>query len=189
MARVVFFKWRSGTASQWTAANPVLGKGEPGYESDTGQFKLGDGTTAWSSLTYAAVTTASGDTRYILATAKGAINGVATLDASGKVPSSQMPTLRIGRATAVASQAAMLALAADDDLQLALRSDNSTTYVLNGGADPTVLANWLALPQASGSTAGLEQTANKDAANGYAGLDSSGLLKVAEFPVLDGGTP
>jgi hypothetical protein len=30
----------------------VLAAGEPGYESDTGQFKFGDGTTAWNSLGY-----------------------------------------------------------------------------------------------------------------------------------------
>lgn len=189
MARGVFFEFRRGTAAQWTSANPVLGSGEPGVETDTGMFKIGNGSTAWTSLGYAALTTAAGDTRYVLASSKGQASGVATLDSGGKIPSGQLPALRIGKATAVASQAAMLALATDDDLQLALRSDNSTTYVLNGGADPSALANWLALPQASVSTAGLEQTANKDVANGYAGLDGSGLLKVGEFPVLDGGTP
>lgn len=44
---------RRGTAAQWTSANPVLSDGEPGVESDTGNIKVGDGTTAWSSLSYA----------------------------------------------------------------------------------------------------------------------------------------
>jgi hypothetical protein len=39
-----------GTAAEWTAANPVLGKGELGHETDTGVFKVGDGSTAWASL-------------------------------------------------------------------------------------------------------------------------------------------
>lgn len=43
---------RRGTASQWVAANTVLTAGELGYEIDTGQFKIGDGTTAWLSLPY-----------------------------------------------------------------------------------------------------------------------------------------
>ena len=43
---------RRGTASQWVAANTVLTAGELGYETDTGQFKIGDGTTAWLSLPY-----------------------------------------------------------------------------------------------------------------------------------------
>lgn len=45
-------KLRRSTAAQWTAANPVLFAGEAGYESDTNSFKIGDGTTAWSSLYY-----------------------------------------------------------------------------------------------------------------------------------------
>lgn len=44
---------RRGTASQWTTANPILADGEFGYEKDTNKFKIGDGTTAWSSLAYA----------------------------------------------------------------------------------------------------------------------------------------
>lgn len=42
-----------GTAAEWTAANPVLGKGEIGYETDTYVHKVGDGSTAWASLTAA----------------------------------------------------------------------------------------------------------------------------------------
>ena len=44
---------RRGTAAAWTAADPVLAAGEPGFEEDTNKFKLGDGTTAWSALAYA----------------------------------------------------------------------------------------------------------------------------------------
>lgn len=44
---------RRGTASDWTSTNPVLAAGEPGVESDTGAIKIGDGTTAWTSLGYA----------------------------------------------------------------------------------------------------------------------------------------
>jgi len=43
---------RRGTAAQWTAANPTLGNGEPGFETDTLKFKIGNGTTAWNSLAY-----------------------------------------------------------------------------------------------------------------------------------------
>ncbi len=41
-----------GTAAQWTARNPVLVLGEIGIETDTGKFKIGDGTSTWSSLSY-----------------------------------------------------------------------------------------------------------------------------------------
>lgn len=43
---------RRDTAANWTSANPILGSGEPGYETDTGKIKYGDGTTAWASLAY-----------------------------------------------------------------------------------------------------------------------------------------
>jgi hypothetical protein len=43
---------RRGTASAWVSANTVLTAGELGYETDTGQFKIGDGTTAWLTLPY-----------------------------------------------------------------------------------------------------------------------------------------
>jgi hypothetical protein len=43
---------RRGTAGSWTAANPTLLQGETGWESDTGFFKIGDGSTAWTSLGY-----------------------------------------------------------------------------------------------------------------------------------------
>lgn len=43
---------RRGTAAEWTAANPTLARGEFGIEYDTGKFKLGNGTTAWTSLAY-----------------------------------------------------------------------------------------------------------------------------------------
>jgi hypothetical protein len=43
---------RRGTATQWTNANPVLSVGEIGFETDTFKFKVGDGTTAWTSLVY-----------------------------------------------------------------------------------------------------------------------------------------
>jgi Major tropism determinant N-terminal domain len=43
---------KRGTAAQWTSNNPVLGPGEQGWERDTNKIKIGDGTTAWSSLPY-----------------------------------------------------------------------------------------------------------------------------------------
>lgn len=43
---------RRGTAAQWTSANPVLGAGEIGFETDTNKFKIGDDATAWGSLPY-----------------------------------------------------------------------------------------------------------------------------------------
>ena len=43
---------RRDTAANWTSANPVLGAGQPGVETDTQLWKVGDGVTAWAALDY-----------------------------------------------------------------------------------------------------------------------------------------
>lgn len=48
----VKIQFRRGTASEWTAANPILSQGEAGYEYDTGRFKVGNGLTPWNTLPY-----------------------------------------------------------------------------------------------------------------------------------------
>lgn len=50
MPRNVLIQIRKGTSAQWTAANPILAVGEPGFETDTGVLKIGDGTSTWGSL-------------------------------------------------------------------------------------------------------------------------------------------
>lgn len=49
---------RRDTAANWTSENPILAQGEMGYETDTGKLKFGDGSTAWSSLSYYSAGTA-----------------------------------------------------------------------------------------------------------------------------------
>ena len=43
---------RRDTAAGWISTNPTLLLGELGYESDSGRWKVGNGSTAWSSLPY-----------------------------------------------------------------------------------------------------------------------------------------
>ena len=45
-------QFRRDTAANWTSCDPTLKSGELGYVTDTNQFKIGDGATAWSTLTY-----------------------------------------------------------------------------------------------------------------------------------------
>lgn len=44
--------FRRDTSSNWFNNNPVLSEGEPGYELDTGLYKLGNGITTWNDLPY-----------------------------------------------------------------------------------------------------------------------------------------
>jgi hypothetical protein len=43
---------RRDTSLNWSNNNPVLLSGEPGYETDLGGFKIGDGSTPWTDLIY-----------------------------------------------------------------------------------------------------------------------------------------
>lgn len=54
MPRNTLIQLRRDTATQWTAVNPILAAGELACELDTGRLKVGDGETAWSSLSYVA---------------------------------------------------------------------------------------------------------------------------------------
>lgn len=85
---------RRGTATQWANANPTLGSGEIGFETDTGQFKMGDNSTAWDDLPYFKNIEDLGGNLddYILLEQKGAANGVATLDGSNLIPTAQIPS-------------------------------------------------------------------------------------------------
>jgi hypothetical protein len=51
---------RNDTAANWTAADPVLAAGEFGLETDTKQFKIGDGVSTWDELEYGGIVGATG---------------------------------------------------------------------------------------------------------------------------------
>ena len=52
MARIVRLVMRRDTAANWTTEDEILLEGEIGYETDTEWHKIGDGSTAWTSLSY-----------------------------------------------------------------------------------------------------------------------------------------
>ena len=70
---------RRDTAANWVANNPLLLNGEIGIETDTLKFKIGNGSQRWNAINFYAFKV-------------GSPNGVATLDSSGKVPASQLPS-------------------------------------------------------------------------------------------------
>lgn len=71
---------------------------------------------------------------------KGTANGYASLDGTGKIPTTQLPALAIVDTTVVATQAAMLALTAQRG-DVAIRTDVNRSYILR--AEPaSTLANW-----------------------------------------------
>lgn len=71
---------------------------------------------------------------------KGAANGVATLGADSKIPSTQLPAIAITDTFAVNSQANMLALTAETG-DVAVRTDINKSFILTASPAST-LANW-----------------------------------------------
>lgn len=121
---------RRGTAAQWTSADPILAAGEIGVETDTNQFKVGDGVNHWADLSYFKNLDDLGGTLddYIPLTQRAADNGVATLDANGYVPVDQLGNL-IGDAPEILDTLSEIATAIDDAGGLV--SSKITTAVAN----------------------------------------------------------
>lgn len=86
---------RRDTAERWTTFNPILADGEIGLEYSTfndrprTRMKFGNGVQRWTDLPYAS----EADVRGILDDLIGSPSGIASLDASGKVPSDQLPDI------------------------------------------------------------------------------------------------
>lgn len=101
---------------------------------------------------------------------KGVNNGYASLDGSGKVPTSQLPNLAMNNVWTVASQSAMLALSTAVVGDVAIRSDSSLSYVLKS-ADYTKPYNWVQL---------LFPTAPVQSVNGQTGSISLTTSNISE---------
>ena len=83
-----------GTAAALTATNPVIAAGQIVYETDTGKVKIGDGTTAWSSLAYVVAT----PTSHASSHASGGSDAVSL--AASQITSGTVATARLGSGTA-----------------------------------------------------------------------------------------
>jgi len=116
MAVVTQIQIRRGTASQWTSANPTLASGEFGYETDTGKFKLGDGSTAWNSLAYKA----SGTVTSI--TAGTGLSG-GTISTSGTIAIDTATTVDVSTAQTLTNKTLTAPV-----INLSLNAQTGTTY-------------------------------------------------------------
>ena len=119
MAVVTQIQIRRGTAAQWTSANPTLAAGEFGYESDTGKAKIGNGSTAWSSLSYA-ITGAAGTVTSIVA-GTGLTGG--TITSTGTIAIDTATTADLTTAQTLTNKTLT-----DPKINLALNAQTGTTY-------------------------------------------------------------
>lgn len=108
---------------------------------DASEFDLaGAAADVATDLATESATRATQDALLIPLTQKAAASGVATLDGSGLIPTNQLPGLAISTVNVVGSQAAMLALTAQQG-DFAIRTDLSKTFVLSTNS-PGTLADW-----------------------------------------------
>lgn len=100
---------------------------------------------------------------------KGAANGLATLGSDSKIPSAQLPAIALTDVYVVISQAAQLALTAEEG-DVAVRTDLNKSYIHNGGTAGT-MADWQEL---------LTPTDTVLSVNGYTGTVVLTTSDVAE---------
>ena len=75
-------KLRRDTSANFTSKNPVLGIGEPAYETDTKKLKIGDGTTAYTQLEY--FSAGGGSTNISATLPLKIVDGVISLEVDGQ---------------------------------------------------------------------------------------------------------
>ena len=104
---------------------------------------------------------------------KGAALGLATLDAGGKIPLSQLPATAIVETFTAASEVAMLALSAQQG-DVCVRTDISTTFILTATPASTI-GNWQQLLSPLDGVTSV-------------GLSAPGIFTVSGSPITASGT-
>lgn len=139
-------------APTFTGITTALGGKEPAITGGTtGQYW--DGTKTFQPLNKAAVGLANADNttdaaKPLSTAAAAALATKADLDGTGKVPTSQLPSLSFTTATPVANRGAMLALTSTQvqpgDVVVITATADKGSYILNA-VDPSVFTNWVKL--------------------------------------------
>ena len=97
---------RRDTAANWTSANPTLAEGELGLETDTTFYKIGTGSTAWTSLAYGSI---AGTLANSSVTSAMIVDGTIV---AGEIASNAITTAKILDANVTAAKLAATAVTA-----------------------------------------------------------------------------
>ena len=91
---------RRDTASNWTSNNPTLAEGEFAVETDTNKYKIGDGSTAWTSLSYSSLPSGSMTTSGGTFTGQVTFNGASPIVLEGATDDAYETTIAVTDPTA-----------------------------------------------------------------------------------------
>ena len=87
---------RRDTAANWTSTNPTLSAGEIGFETDTLKFKIGNGSSAWTALSYSQDASLLSGTASITAlTTSGDVTVGGNLTVNGTTTSINSSTIQV----------------------------------------------------------------------------------------------
>jgi hypothetical protein len=143
---------RRGTNTQWNTTDPILNEGEFGYSTTDSQFKIGDGETIWSELTYVPSESSLGSSLgdYIELIEKGAIDGVAELDGSRNILA---PAGIIFEGTADAHETTLSVVDPTADRTITLPNTSGTVITTGNLSDITNIGVFSSTITMEGSTA------------------------------------
>ncbi len=118
---------RRDTAANWVISNPTLAAGETGVETDTKRFKIGDGSTTWTNLTYESPLTPNGSTGSPIP-----VTAIASITPSGAIREIQFIQGSPGAVSTGANPQIVAGDAIGQELVLQGCSDANTVTLSNG---------------------------------------------------------
>lgn len=164
---------KADTSSNWTSSNPVLLRGELGFETDTLKFKIGNGTSNYNSLEYfpaVSSITIQGDGGAIL------VDSSAPITESGTRKVSHATTSGYKHIPAGGSSGQVLMWSSSGTVTWGTLADDDTTYTFTGGT------NSFTVKPSNGSP----QTVNVTPSIGVATTSSNGLMSSSDKTKLNG---
>jgi hypothetical protein len=197
----ITFQLRRDTTTNWTTYNPVLQAGEIGIDTVLNKFKIGNGSSVWSALSYgsilaseltAAITSHNSTTTNVHGIADTA--ALATKTYSDSAVSTAIASEVTARNSAVSTAKSEAITTASSDATSKVSTHNSATTNIHGIADTAALATKTYVDTAVtslGNTASTTYALQSDVGNadGIATLDTDGRVPLSQLGNLIDGAP
>ena len=158
-------QFRRDTAANWTSANPTLAEGELGLETDTTFYKIGTGSTAWTSLAYGTI---AGVPSSNSITSAMIVNGTIV---AGDIASDAVTTVKILDANVTAAKIASDAVTTAKILDANVTAAKLATTAVTAGSYTTANITVDAQGRLTSATSG----------NSFAGDDDQNILSSQIF--------